>query len=394
MIPHFFENGIFTERKGDPIYISEWLNLLKQGLELLEEGRGLALVTLIRIEGSSYRGLGTRMLVDSHGQTYGHISGGCLEADVAIRAKLTQETGKAQWLHYDSRQDGDLLWGLGLGCDGTLDLLVENFSQRWISALFAHLSSIAPANGFALLSTAFQRVGNREVCIWGHELNGPLREPLIDAVHPLAKDFFALSRVDEMHATQKPWLHDISFKDWSLGIFRDVLSSPPRVWICGRGFDVEPIARLVDFLGWPVQIFCHKPLAGPEAVRLGSYPKTVCPPQACADMDNPTSNTAILIMTHHFETDKAYLTHFLGTKASYLGLLGPRSRTQRMLAELSETLTVDLLNDPRLFFPIGLDIGAESPREIALAVVAEIHTHFAGRNGGFLKHRRGPIHPR
>lgn len=155
----------------------------------------------------------------------------------------------------------------------------------------------------------------------------------------------------------------------------DRIVSPPYVVACGDGPDADWLAKLAELTGW-LSTLVRKDEPLPEATG---------------------NHLAVVLMTHNYERDRGLLERIIGsgTRAGYLGLLGPRTRTDRLLADLAAAgIAIDAAARERLHAPVGLDIGAESPEEVALAIVAEIRAAFSARPGGRLRERRGPIHGR
>jgi len=165
--------------------------------------------------------------------------------------------------------------------------------------------------------------------------------------------------------------------------------------IFGGGFDARPVSQLAKSLGWSVEVtdecVAHiAPLFFPEADKL-----SLCQRDFIDRDFKITPFTACVLMSHNYEYDRDVLKKIIQTESPYIGILGPRKRFDKMLEEFKRDgfeLTDEQMQ--RIHSPIGLDIGAEAPDEIALAIVAEIQSKFANRSGGFLKTRSGPIHQR
>jgi xanthine dehydrogenase accessory factor len=269
---------------------------------LIEAGKRGALVTVVRTQGSTYRRAGARVVISENGVVTGAISGGCLERDLAERAAAWLGDMTPRVMTYDSTRSDDLVFGLGLGCRGVLDLLVEPFDA-------AHLPRLV---------TGFQWNG-REPVEWTTIL--PNGESMIEILHP-----------------------------------------PRTIMVFGSGADAEPVAQLARAMGWHVEV-----------------------PRPRETFD-PNQLDAAVVMTHNFERDTEILARLFPSPVPYIGLLGPKSRGDELLAAIGAS------RDPRFHNPIGLDLGGETPQEIALSIVAEIQAIFERRSAHSLRDLTAPIH--
>jgi xanthine/CO dehydrogenase XdhC/CoxF family maturation factor len=299
---------------------------------LASSGGGAVLATLVRVDGSAYRGPGARMLVRRDGTSVGAISGGCLEKDVAAHAEQVRAASKPRLVSYDLTAEDDKPWGLNMGCNAVLDVLLEPCKgvPDWLSAL----AKAESARETVVLTTS----------ISGEQLG--LR---------------ALRAATNGERTRAEG-----------GLLHEVLPPPIALLACGDGPDTAPLLALAGPLGWHVR-----------AVRKDE-------PLGALD-----ARTAAIVMTHNYGRDLDLLGALLPSGAGYVGVLGPRTRTDRLLADLdARGVKPTGAQLARLHAPVGLDIGAETPSQIALAVTAEVQAAFAARAGGPLQGRKGPIHDR
>lgn len=268
---------------------------------LIDAGRRGVLVTVVRTQGSTYRRAGARVVIDDDGVVIGAISGGCLERDLAERIAgwLTDMTPRL--ITYDSTRSDDLVFGLGLGCRGVLDLLIEPFDATHRPRLIG-----------------FQWNG-REPAEWTTVL--PNGESMIEILRP-----------------------------------------PLAIVIFGSGADAGPVAQLARAMGWRVD------LARPR------------------ENFDPNRLDAAIVMTHNFARDTEILARLMPSPVPYIGLLGPRSRGDELLAAIGAA------RDARFHNPIGLDLGGETPQEIALSIVAEVQAVFERRSARSLRELTVPIH--
>lgn len=272
-------------------------------------GEQLALATLVRAEGSSYRRPGARMLIASDGATIGSLSGGCLEEEVAQRSLEVLQSGIPSLMDFDTRRR--------FGCNGRIEILVERVANEFLGELTAALRE-------------------RRVCRAVSELGRGSR----------------MLRADEA-VPEKAFLQ--------------IIEPPIQLIVFGEGPDSRPLRALADLLGWPC-------VAAEQAADL---PTT-------AD-----ARTAAVIKSHNYGRDCAALRQLLQLDLRYVGLLGPRRRRDEILGDLLDS---GVTFSAELFAPAGLDLGAETPEEIALAIVAEIQNVFAESSGESLRDRKVPIH--
>jgi xanthine dehydrogenase accessory factor len=276
--------------------------IINECRSLIDAGSRGVLVTVVRTQGSTYRRAGARVVISENGVVTGAISGGCLERDLAERVAAWLGDMTPHVMTYDSTRSDDLVFGLGLGCRGVLDLLVEPFDAAYLPRLV----------------TGFQWNG-REPVEWTTIL--PNGESMIEILHP-----------------------------------------PRAIMIFGSGADAEPVAQLARAMGWHVEV-----------------------PRPREPFD-PNQLDAAVVMTHNFERDTEILARLFPSPVPYIGLLGPKSRGDELLAAIGAS------RDPRFHNPIGLDLGGETPQEIALSIVAEIQAIFERRSAHSLCDLTAPIH--
>jgi xanthine/CO dehydrogenase XdhC/CoxF family maturation factor len=318
---------------------------------LLSPAAGAAvLATLATVEGSSYRRPGARLLLTADGRRLGSISGGCLEEDILVRARNVLATGIAESVVYDTTSENDLVWGVGLGCHGVVRVVLEKLPPRpaWAVALAENFAARRPA----LLAVTHLAATATPL---GTRLSG---EPTADA-----------------------------------GTFFDRIRPPTALAIFGAGDDAQPLARLAHELGWQVTVADPRAAFAtaerfPEAQTLA-----VAPSGDLVGRVAPDADTLAVVMTHHYVHDVPLLRALLPRPLAYLGLLGPKKRAERILADLArDGLAITAEMRARLHAPVGLDLGADSPEQVALAIVAEMQAVLAHRDARPLRERTRPIH--
>jgi xanthine dehydrogenase accessory factor len=333
------------------------------------------LASVVRAEGSTYRRPGARMLVLPDDRMVGLLSGGCLEGDLLEHGRGVREGGAPRLVHYDHRGEDDLVWGLGLGCAGALDILLEPVTPRrpgplpWLARWIRERKAGA-------LATALEEpgLGSHRALAAGGDPEGPLAG--------------ADDALREALASGAGFRRRLCGKE----VWVEVFQPPLRLVVFGAGPDVEPVARLAGELGWDLTIVDGRPAAArPE--RFPGARVLRSDPEEAVERAGVDADSFALVMTHHYLHDRELLRRLLPSRARYVGVLGPRRRTEDLLEDLrGEGVYPDEGALARLFAPAGLDLGAEAPEDIALALVAEIQAVAAERSGGWLRDRKGPIH--
>lgn len=315
-----------------------------------------ALATLVRIEGSSYRRAGARLLLMADGTSVGSLSGGCLEQDVLARCARVRDSRRSEFVSYDTREENDLVWGVGLGCHGVVYLLIEPLSSRpdWV-------------------------------------------DPVRDATRSRRE---LVLRVGTAGDGSEAAGTRIAIEDEKGGGgLMDRIPPPFRLLVFGAGEDARPLVRFGAELGWEVSVLDPRPALPtpdrfPEAVGWHSGPVDALLRAYTAD-----PRTGAVIMTHHYVHDLPLLAGLRTQPLAYLGLLGPRARAERLRRDVDAAggaapASGPMSAAPVLHAPVGLDLGGDGPAAVALAIVAEIQCLLSGRDGRPLRQRREPIHPR
>jgi xanthine dehydrogenase accessory factor len=370
--------------------VSEITDVLEAIEALGAQGERMALATIVAVRGSTYRRPGARLLVPEEGAPIGNISGGCLEGDVADMARIVLKEGQARLAAWDLTADDDDVWGLGLGCNGAIEVFIEPADQAAAvtHALRTALDQERPIAVVTVLESADASVaapGARIVVSEDGAVQGSLGADDLDAA--------AVARAREGLASGRS---EIASIEPSVRAFVEVLEPPLRLVVCGAGHDAISLVRAAAGIGWRVTVVDDRPAflskeRFPEAhdfVRVDD-PADVA---TAAALDR---RTFAVVMTHNYLRDRSYLRALIGTDVGYIAMLGPAARTYRLVGDLRdagvELSDTDLV---RIHGPAGLDLGAEGPDEIAQAIVAEIVAVRHGRNGGMLRERPGPIHDR
>ena len=369
--------------------MSEITDVLGALESLRAQGQRLALATIVAVRGSTYRRPGARLLVPEEGTPIGNISGGCLEGDVADMARLVMREGTARLAGWDLTADDDEVWGLGLGCNGAIEVFIEPAERAATvaKALREALEREQPICVITALESDARSVeaGARLIVRPDGSVEGSLGDKGIDGEAIVAaKELLAAGRSEIR-----------TFAD-ATRAFVEVLEPPLRLVICGAGHDAIPLVRAAAGIGWrPVVVDDREMFLTEERFPAAHAMIHVDEPVHVVDRAPLDERTCAVVMTHNYLRDREYLRGLLHSGAGYIAMLGPAARTQRLLMDL-EGSGVEITDEDRarIHGPAGLDLGAEGPDEVAHAIIAEILAVRHERSGGFLRERPGPIHDR
>ena len=308
--------------------------LIRAWRDARKSGAALVLATVTHTSGSTYRKAGARMLIGDQGVIAGVVGGGCFDQDLVERSTQVQRAGLGTTVVYDLRSPDEAVWGLGLGCEGLVELFLQPLNDEADDGHPIHCLAAALARGGGRVATLTD--GDRPGHTW-------------------------LLADDE----QPP----------SAGVFVDTVRPPLHLAVCGAGVDAVPLVAMAAQLGWQVSVLDHRPAylepsRFPAACQLLHFTGRL--PAAAEDAD------AVVVMSHHLATDRRYLQQWADRACRYIGVLGPAARRQRLLRELGGHAAA--LRD-RLRGPVGLELGGELPEEVALSMLAEIQAWRHDRPG-------------
>jgi xanthine dehydrogenase accessory factor len=341
------------------------------------DARQVALATVVAVEGSSFRRPGARMLIFSDGKTVGSVSGGCLERDVRQLAQKVIHSKTPLVVRYDGREE-DEGFAAAMGCGGVVQVLIEPVPQAKAS-LFDFVDTCFHQRSLGATATIVRTQG---------DVNAPLglyAALAAQVPNPLWFEWGRGSHLREIVFTQLRTVLRQSGTELkthllahgSVDVFYERLDVPLRLIVCGEGPGVPPLLRIAQELGWEtVAITRQQPVWDVETSigKVHDLPYLV------------DAHTAAVVMTHSLKRDTELLPLLVPLPLCYLGVLGPARRTTLLLEQLKLEVPA------HLYAPIGLDIGAETPEQVALAVVAEIQAVIRGFPSGFLRDRHGAIH--
>ena len=353
------------------------------------ENQKVALATVVHVNGSAYRRPGARMLVTEDGHLTGAISGGCLEGDALRKAQAVIFQQKSMLVTYDTTDEDDQKFGVGLGCNGIIHVLIEPIDYtdtanpveliKWafldrqlalLLTIFSIKNSKSEQIGTIRLEKTNEGRGNWEARIADPELKSLLASEI--------KGFDSLSQIRSYPAKD-----DIS-------IFFEVLKPKTRILLFGAGNDTQPLSKMAEILGFElILIDGRKNLA--SSVRF-PFAKQIIhgPAEEVVNQIETDPHTVALLMTHNFEYEAIVLEKLLDCMIPYIGILGPKKKSQKLIERLERKGIA--VHQDSIYSPMGLDIGAEGSEEIALSILAEVKAVLAKKPATFLRDKNGPIH--
>ena len=335
----------------------------------------LVLATVVATRGSTYRKAGAQMLIGPGGRYEGILSGGCLEGDLAAHAASVLETGTPRMVRYDNGGDDDLLWGLGAGCEGGMDVWLVRLdpAANWepLATLSRHFEQRVHARyAFVLESAAPNLPVGSTLWVTG----GATR------LHQLPEQLAAFLAAPAGTDAVSPTAGIVEFDSPRVRLFVGSAGVPRELLLIGGGPDALPVVEFGATLGWRVTVADHRP-AYADAARFPRASRVLLttPLQLDQHLDLAQFDAAV-VMSHHIATDLAALGTLATTQIPYVGLLGPASRRKRLLADLGTATAAKF--GARLHAPVGLELGGRDPASIALAITAEIQAHLHGKGHG------------
>jgi xanthine dehydrogenase accessory factor len=356
--------------------MSELADVVRRARAATASGQPALLATLVSVRGSSYRRPGARVLIACDEVQAGSVSGGCLERDLVRRGWWRTDAGAPVLVTYDSAEDDDLGHGIGLGCDGVVDLLLERLAPGWeATSALGFAARCLEAEQIGALATVFRsRLAEAPAGTW---------VGLLDDAAPVGP----AAGLTELVAAARGALGMVSLCDGAVEALVETVHPPPHLFLMAAGADAVPLVDLARALGWRTTVW-DAAARFETRRRFAHADRRVTGPAAVlrADVDRAFCAVAV-VMGHDLRRDGEALAMLLPSRARYVGVLGPRRRTDRLLAELGVTAA-----PPSLHAPAGLSLGAETPPEIALSIAAEIQAVLAAETVGHLRDRRGPIH--
>ncbi|MEY4048225.1 MAG: hypothetical protein RL284_1776 [Bacteroidota bacterium] len=354
----------------------------------------LALATLVHLNGSSYRRPGARMIVDEEGQLTGAISGGCLEGDALRKAVFCIHTQRPKLVVYDTSDEEDATIGIQLGCSGIIQVLFEPIDEN------------DPLNPIELLKKAIHKRQNTVlVTLYASQI----KKSDIVGTSILLEESGEFHNNSTFQFVPEPLMQDIketltvkksSFKSYqqndnTFNAFLSFISPPISLVIVGAGNDAIPLQSIAETLGWEVTIVDGRHTYAKIERFSSACQIIVSKPEKVLQQIPIDEKTVFVLMTHNYNYDYAILKALLGKNILYIGALGPKKKLDNMITDLkAENIFLNEKQKNILYGPVGLELGAETPAEIALSITAEIMSVMNYKKGGSLRNLLTEIHPR
>lgn len=354
----------------------------------------LALATLVHLNGSSYRRPGARMIVDEEGQLTGAISGGCLEGDALRKAVFCIHTQTPKLVVYDTSDEEDATIGIQLGCSGIIQVLFEPIDET------------DPLNPIELLKKAIQiRQNTVLVTLYVSKVNKGdtvgttmLLEDSGEFYNNSTFQFVPDSLMQDIRETltvKKSSFKSYQHNDNKFNAFLSFISPPVSLVIVGAGNDAIPLQSIAETLGWEVTIVDGRHTYAKIERFSSACQIIVSKPEKVLQQIPIDEKTVFVLMTHNYNYDYAILKALLGKNVPYIGALGPKKKLDNMITDLkAENIFLNESQKNILYGPVGLEIGAETPAEIALSITSEIMSVINNKKGGSLRNLLTEIHPR
>ena len=374
--------------------MKELNTLLTAFAESQHNGKSSFLATVVKVEGSTYRQPGAKMLITSTGNLVGTISGGCLEKDILEHTRVSLPEGKPIVVTYDTTTDEDVLWGFGLGCNGVIQVLIEPLHPDHSLNPLVFMGRCFHTRQPGIVATVVAVEGAANVQV-GQRLT---LDPQGRANTDLTDNYWTATLLKEARLNlqhQNSSFHQYQLAQGKVDVFLELIKPPPHLIIFGAGRDVIPVAEFAQALGWRLTIVdCRAD--GVTKERFVKADKVILTRREMIHQHINISvddDPMVVVMTHNYLDDLAILKVLMPSNIRYLGCLGSRQRITRLLRDLgAEGREYTPAQQQKLHAPVGLNIGADTPEAIALSIIAEIQAVLANCDGGFLKHRRKPIY--
>ncbi len=360
---------------------TELINIIQAYRQIDFSSKKAALATILNVEGSSYRRPGARMLIVDDGNWTGAISGGCLEKDALRKALHVIQSNKARVITYDTSDEEDNAFGIGLGCNGIINVLMEPLHPEDKGNPVELLAQLLTNKERAVMTTIFGNeadTGQRK--IFSHDLSGvsTISDSMLESV--IDKTILETPAGAKTQVLRLETGHSVLI---------EVLTPDIQLLVFGAGYDAVPLVKMAKLAGCHVTVVNDNPNHLNSALLSEADERVFSLPEETLDKVIVNQYCAAVLVSHNFNYDLAILRLLLTTGIQYIGILGPKKKRVKLFEKLTVHEDGDL---QRIFNPVGLDIGAETPAEIALSIVAEIKAVFNKREGQMLKFKEGSVH--
>jgi len=354
-------------------------------------GQDVVLATVVGASGSTYRRPGARLLLSTERWVAGGISGGCLERDVLGKAWWRTREGPLVVTYDSTSADDEETWTFGLGCNGRVDVLLERLPASGEAHPLDFIARCLTSRRTGVMATVFRGEGD----------GSPGRRLLLDD-SGVRSDLAPGALRDRVRAgAETVWrgrttrAERIEGPSGTHEVLLEFIRPPRSLVIFGSGQDAVPLVKLAAALGFHLTVVSNTSGGAPAELFHEANVRLTASPSAVREKLILEPDSAAVVMTHNLSHDRGYLRFALESGCSYVGVLGPRARTERLLGELAEAgFAPTEAQRSSLYSPVGLHLGAEQPEEIALSILSEVQARFSGADAQSLRLRPGPIHTR
>jgi len=374
--------------------MTEIESILKAFDKATEAGKKVALATVVHVDGSSYRRPGARMLITEDGEFTGSISGGCLEGDALRKALLAIHSSKTMLVTYDTTDEDDAKFGMGLGCNGIIQVLIEPLPGpnefRVIDLLRKAYESRQKAGLVTLYSLKDKRGPQPGSCFLLNE-NGEYSGEI-----PFSQKELVMKEAMDVIKKQKSSFKKYQVNSQEIIAFTEIILPAVSLVIIGGGNDVIPLVKMADILGWQTTVADGRPMyANKERFPVPSCQVLFSKAEDVLQNITVDNRTVFVLMSHNYNYDLSILRALLERQIVYIGILGPKKKLTMMIEELEDDGII-LTPQQRdvIHGPVGLNIGAETAEEIAISIVAEIKSALSSTRPESLRNREDTIHLR
>lgn len=372
----------------------EIISIIKAYQQAVDAGKKTALATVVHVEGSSYRRPGARMLISEDAEITGSISGGCLEGDAFRKALHVILSDKAMLVTYDTADEDDAKFGMGLGCQGVIQVLIEPLQSERGAAIIELLQKATASRQYASLVTFFS-MSDKKAPQYGSVYLLSEKNESFGMLPIVSKDMIdteAILVIEQRRSSFKKYVVD----QQEIIVFTELIQPPLSLVVVGAGNDVIPVVKMAEMLGWQSTVLDGRPMyASRERFPMPTCQVFHSKAEQILDRIEIDSRTVFVLMSHNYNYDLAVLKVLLQHPLTYIGVLGPHKKMKMMMDDLAENgIHLTDVQKQAIHGPVGLHIGAETAEEIAVSIIAEIQAKLTATDTRPLKEKQDAIHRR
>lgn len=372
----------------------EIISIIKAYQQAVDAGKKTALATVVHVEGSSYRRPGARMLISEDAEITGSISGGCLEGDAFRKALHVILSDKAMLVTYDTADEDDAKFGMGLGCQGVIQVLIEPLQGEKGATIIELLQKATASRQYASLVTFFS-MSDKKAPQYGSVYLLSEKDESFGMLPIVSKDTInaeARLVIEQRRSSFKKYVVD----QQEIIVFTELVQPPVSLVVVGAGNDVIPVVKMAEMLGWQSTVLDGRPMyASRERFPMPTCQVFHSKAEQILDRVQIDNRTVFVLMSHNYNYDLAVLKVLLQHPLTYIGILGPHKKMKMMMDDLAENgIHLTDVQKQAIHGPVGLHIGAETAEEIAVSIIAEIQAKLTATDTRPLKEKQDAIHRR